>query len=786
MADLLEVQEEIAREIGSRLVERLGSDSSAARRSSASTRAASEPATADPEAYRLYLKGSHQARTWSVQGFRNALELFQHSVAIDPAYARSHAGLAYALVLMGFYAFIPGPEVFPKAKAAAKKAIELDPSNAEAYAALSLHAMQAEHDFPLGIRLAEQATRLDPNSTAKTVGDSVLNFDQTSAASERDNTLWFSGVPCRCGVEEEMRMRSKSHESLILSIILLALAGGITAFAQDGKLNIHVTPKQAYIFVDGRAISEASKHHTLSLSAGDHKIELVNYGYQPADRTVTIIAGKATDLEVTLQAVAPTVSGPFGAMTIEGADRDAVLLNGKTPDYFVGHGDEFNHDWWWKQELVVPPGAYQVTVLHEDKEVWSGPVTVPANQRVVVDIPKGVRKTVAWPRGEKLSSIPRFTVGTASATVAVAKPTAELSTTTAQLNCGDSSQLKWSASDAPHVEISPIGPVAASGEQAIQPKQTTTYNLTATGPGGTAISSTTVNVNNAIQASLGLSPAEIRYKRVGDKVIEESNSALNWTATNASTVSIDPLGSVDPSGSRSLQVAPRKSDPGAVDETVTYTLAASNDCGGIETRTATLHIVGSIEQPEIKLSMRSVYFPTDRPRTLKMNAALLPSEQDTLKSLADAFKQYLMTKSDARLVLSGNADKRGPEGYNKALSERRAELAKRFLVEQGVPEANLETRAYGKEQNLSFDQVKQLIEQDSSLTSEDREKAHQKSQTIVLAYNRRVDFTLSTTGQESARVYPFETKDFALLVDRNGPRKEGTVELAAQKEKIKK
>jgi hypothetical protein len=56
---------------------------------------------------------------------------------------------------------------------------------------------------------------------------------------------------------------------------------------------------------------------------------------------------------------------------------------------------------------------------------------------------------------------------------------------------------------------------------------------------------------------------------------------------------------------------------------------------------------------------------------------------------------------------------------------------------------------------------------------------------IVLAYNCRVDFTLSTTGQESARVYPFKKKDFARLVDRRGPKKEGTVELAAQKEKIK-
>jgi len=582
-------------------------------------------------------------------------------------------------------------------------------------------------------------------------------------------------------------MKVKIQVSCFLaSVVVLVFASGISAVAQDGKLVIHVTPKQAYIFADGRAISEASKHHSLTLSAGEHKIELANYGYTPSIQTVTITAGKTTNLDATLTPVAGTVSGPFGAMTIEGAERDAILLNGKTPDYFVGHGDEFNHDWWWKQELVVPTGTYQVSVLSADKEVWSGPVTVPANQRVVIDIPKGVRKTVAWPRGERLSSIPRFAVGTASATVAVAKPTAQLSTTTAQLNCGDSSQLTWTSSDAAQVEITPVGAVANSGQQAIQPTQTTTYNLTASGPGGTATSSATVNVNNAIQANLGLSPAEIHYKRVGDKVIVDDGTALNWTAANATTVSIDPLGTVTPSGSRSLQIAPKKTDPGIVDETITYTLNASNGCGGSDTKTATLHIVGTIEQPETKLSMRSVYFPTDRPRSIKSEAALLPSEQDTLKSIAEAFKQYLAVKPDAHLVLSGHADKRGPQAYNQPLSERRAALAKRFLVEQGISEASIETRAYGKEQNLSVDQVKQQVEQDASLSPEDREKTLQKIQTIVLAYNRRVDITLSTTGQESAREYPFKSQDFARLVDRNGPVKASGVEMAAKKEKVNK
>jgi outer membrane protein OmpA-like peptidoglycan-associated protein len=583
--------------------------------------------------------------------------------------------------------------------------------------------------------------------------------------------------------KKEIFMQSERYLSpRILFAVLLGLIGGTSAFAQNGKLNLHVSPKQAYVFVDDRAISEASKVHSLSLNAGEHKVELVNYGYQPVTRTVTIVAGKTTVLDVPLEPVTSKVSGPFGAITIEGANRDAVLLNGKTPDYFVGHGDEFNHDWWWKQELVVPPGTYQLTIQGQDKEVWSGSVNVPANRRVVLDASKGIRKTVPWQRGEKLGTTPRFTVGTASATVAVAKPTGDVTATAAQVNCGDTSQLKWTSSDAPLVVISPVGTVAASGEQAIEPKQTTTYDLTATGPGGTATSSVTVNVNSAIQANLQLSPAEVQYKRVGDKVVEESSTALNWKATNASSVSIDSLGTVDSSGSRAVAVVPQKSDFGTVDETVTYTLKATNECGGAESQTAALHIVGSIEPGA--LSLRSVYFPTDQPGTRKSEAGLLPSEEETLRTVADEFKKYLTFKSDARLVLTGYADKRGPATYNQLLSERRAELAKRFLVEQGVPESNIDTQAFGKEKNLTADEVKQLLAQDTTLSDETRQKVIQKLGNIVLAYNRRVDLTLSSTGQESARVYPFNASDFARLVDRNAPRKPHGVQLAEEKESM--
>ena len=565
--------------------------------------------------------------------------------------------------------------------------------------------------------------------------------------------------------------------------MMLILASGLLCFAQDGKLALRATPKQAYVFVDDHAVGEASHHRKLKLSAGDHKVELVNYGYTPVTRTVTITGGQTTDLEIALQAIASSVSPPFGAITIENVSRDAVLLNGKTPDFFVGHGDEFDHEWWWKQELVVPPGTYQMTILGAEKEIWSGSVEVPVNQRVVIHVPKGVVKTVRWSRGEKLSALPRFKVGTASATVAVAKPTAELSASAEQINCGDVSQLKWSSADAPSLELTPVGAVAASGDQSVQPKQTTTYQLTALGPGGTATSSTTVNVNTSVQADLRLASPEIRYKRVGDKVVEEGSAALNWTAANASSVSIDPLGTVDPSGSRTLSITPKKTDPGTVDETVTYTLSASNVCGGSETKTATLHIVGSIEAP-VTLAFNSVYFPTDVPASIKTEEGIVPSQKLALTSVADAFKKYLENNPDAHLTLVGHADERGPNGYNKDLSDRRAEMAKNFLVEQGVPADRLETQGLGDGQNLTADEVKQMVEQNPELNEEERQKALEKLRTLVLANNRRVDITLSTTGQESAHQYPFKAEDFATLVDRNGTTKE-VVQQAAEKEQIK-
>ena len=178
----------------------------------------------------------------------------------------------------------------------------------------------------------------------------------------------------------------------------------------------------------------------------------------------------------------------------------------------------------------------------------------------------------------------------------------------------------------------------------------------------------------------------------------------------------------------------------------------------------------SVEAPpppavEARLAIRSIYFPTALPLTERPNAGLVESRQKTLTSLASDFKEYLATQPNAQLVLEGHADHRGTPEFNQALSERRVEITKRFLLGLGIPDANLLTKTYGKEENLTPEQVKQLVEQHPNLSQEQKDKILSNLQVVTLAQNRRVDITLSSTGQQSVRQFPFNAEDSLTLLN---------------------
>ncbi len=546
--------------------------------------------------------------------------------------------------------------------------------------------------------------------------------------------------------------------------LVIAIALGATAgFAQDGKLKIKVTPKQAYVFVDGNAIRDGNQ--SISLSPGKHTVVVVNYGYKISTQDVTIEAGKSTPLEVKLDAYGGTVAGPYGDIEFKGDPRAAVLSNGTTPGYFVGHVDEFDNDWIWHQNLLLPPGTHHLTVTHAGKTVWSGDVTVVAGKKVIVQLASGTQKTVDWKRGESLKDVGRFKAGIASALVAVAPVTGSFSSSNANINCGQSSTLTWQTAETVDANISGIGPVAASGSQSVSPHATTTYNFTSAGPGGTVTGTSTVNVNTKVDASITASPTELHYRKIGDKVLTDDSSTVSWQTSNADSITVDGK-TVAASGSETVKADPANSSQvpdGApartIDESKSVALSATNVCGGSATQTASVHITGTVE-PIPAVTLQSIFYPTDYPDKKNPQVGLVRSQQLALATLAGGFKKYLEYDPDAKLSVEAYADERGSKPFNQDLSERRVERIKQYLVDQGVSADKVETAAYGKERPLDKATVTTLEGTNPNTPPKARLKNKRGD---WLAYNRRADIVLLPSGKKSAQFFPHTADDSGLI-----------------------
>jgi tetratricopeptide (TPR) repeat protein len=120
----------------------------------------------DPEAEQLYLKGRYYWNKRTPDDLNKALDYFMQAVVHDPNYAQAYVGLADCYNLMREYTLMPSSEAYPRALAAAKKAVELDEQSSEAHASLAFVAFFGMWDVATGEREFRRAIDLNPNNGA--------------------------------------------------------------------------------------------------------------------------------------------------------------------------------------------------------------------------------------------------------------------------------------------------------------------------------------------------------------------------------------------------------------------------------------------------------------------------------------------------------------------------------------------------------------------------------------------------------------------------------------------
>jgi len=152
-SDIQSVQEEIARGISEKL--RLPLTGEEKQRLTKSY-------TANPDAYQLYLKGRYAWEKRSESALQQSIEYFQQAIEKDPGYALAYAGLADSYAVLSAYSIQSPGESFPRVRAAARKALELDDRLAQAHATLGIAFMNYDRNWSSAESEYKKAIALDP------------------------------------------------------------------------------------------------------------------------------------------------------------------------------------------------------------------------------------------------------------------------------------------------------------------------------------------------------------------------------------------------------------------------------------------------------------------------------------------------------------------------------------------------------------------------------------------------------------------------------------------------
>src|SRR3989441_2349998 len=151
LSDIFSLQDEIANEISNKLRLELSGEQQ---------QQLTKRFTKNPDAYRLYLQGRYYWKKYTKDGLDKSIGYFNQAIEKDPNYALAYSGLADAYVVLGVL-YLPPREVFPKAKAAAEKALALDEGLAAGHISLGAYKLFYEWDWAGAQREAQRAKELN-------------------------------------------------------------------------------------------------------------------------------------------------------------------------------------------------------------------------------------------------------------------------------------------------------------------------------------------------------------------------------------------------------------------------------------------------------------------------------------------------------------------------------------------------------------------------------------------------------------------------------------------------
>jgi serine/threonine protein kinase len=172
LSNLVSVQQEIAGDIYGRLRPRLAGEEK---------KLLAKRPTENVEAYQLYLQGLFYWNKWTQADFKRAADFFTQAAQKDSHYALSYAGLADAYSMLGDAGYLPPSEAWPKAKAAAMQALDIDDALPEAHTSLGLVKEHFEWDWTGAEREFRRAIELNPNSATAHhwYGDYLANMGRS-------------------------------------------------------------------------------------------------------------------------------------------------------------------------------------------------------------------------------------------------------------------------------------------------------------------------------------------------------------------------------------------------------------------------------------------------------------------------------------------------------------------------------------------------------------------------------------------------------------------------------